>query len=168
VVVRDSCQRDKYPDNTPFDDASLRHLTFKQMKEMENSGLLEIGSHTYASHGNVNIDDDGEMAPALVNRHYNTKEEKLESYTDYIKRVQNDLTRSQQILEKKLGRKDFYFAYPYGLYNDAVYSMVEDSGFSCALSVKIGRVKEDSDLFALPRYGITSGMSLTRFILIIR
>ncbi len=52
-VVMDSVRREIHPDDSPYQPRSLRHLTLAQIKEMVDSGLVEIGSHTYDSHGEI-------------------------------------------------------------------------------------------------------------------
>lgn len=73
------------------------YCTWKELKEMSESGLVSIASHSYShsairSDGSVNLD--------------------------------LELVQSKQILEKKLGIKVRTFVYPYGTYDKAAYPVV--------------------------------------------
>ncbi len=98
VVVRDSQRRQVKPDGTPYQPDSLRHMTFDEMREMVASGLVEIGSHSFDSHGAVNVDHTGKTAPALINLRYYTKTGHLETKEEYTRRVADDLKLSQTVL----------------------------------------------------------------------
>ncbi len=163
VVVRDSQKRQVKPDDTPYQPDSLRHMTFDEMREMVASGLVEIGSHSFDSHGDVNVDHTGKTAPALINLRYYTKTGHLETKEEYTRRVADDLKMSQTVLYQELGREPGYFAYPYGAFTKDLVKIVKDVGFQAALTVKPGRVTSKRQLLTLPRYNVNDDMTLTEY-----
>lgn len=163
IVVRDTERREEQPDETPYADTSLRHMTFEQLREMVASGLVEVGSHTYHSHGDVNVDDAGNTKPALVNYHYNTVTKHLETAEEYQERVMTDLLKSREVLKAQLGKEPAYFAYPYGRYTNELIEIVEGAGFTVALSVKEDRIRSARQILHLPRYAVHNDLSLEDF-----
>ena len=117
------------------------HLTWDQMRELQSSGLVEFGSHTHS-----HID-------AVEN----------------INNLENDILVSIQTLEKELGRRPRYFAYPYGNCTSATNQIVLSCGFHKIFTTRsipvtdgdvqgrhnIWRINEDDGLFKLIIAGIT-------------
>jgi peptidoglycan/xylan/chitin deacetylase (PgdA/CDA1 family) len=91
----------------------LKMLTWAQIKEMQDSGLVEFGSHTM--------------------RHRNLAELPLDE-------VRWELTESKARLEEKLGRETIGFAYPYGsgAYKADVRQAALDAGYRFDFSIKQG------------------------------
>ncbi len=97
------------PETEPW----LHMLTWAQISEMQNSGLIEFGSHTM--------------------RHRNLAELPLDE-------VKWEMSESKKRLEKKLERDILGFAYPYGAgaYKTDVRQAVFDAGYRFDFSVKQG------------------------------
>ena len=124
---------------------------------------MEVGSHTYHSHGDVNVDDAGNTKPALVNYHYNTVTKHLETAEEYQERVMTDLLKSREVLKAQLGKEPAYFAYPYGRYTNELIEIIEGAGFTVALSVKEDRIRSARQILHLPRYAVHNDLSLEDF-----
>ena len=111
------------------------YLTWQQIKEMKDSGLVAFGSHT-CSH------------------------RRLRSLTD--KEITQEITQSKQILEEKLGAPVVSFCYPFGAggFDKRVRPLVFKAGFVLDFSTQKGinpwpwRGKK-SILRAFPRGGET-------------
>lgn len=93
-------------------------VTWEQLKEMKSSGF-EVGSHTL-SHSNL------------------TKKRENESEGAYIKRIEEELVLSKQIIDKKLHQNTMAIAFPYGAYNRQILDLSEKAGYKLGLSVKRG------------------------------
>ena len=90
-------------------------------REMDASGLVEIGSHTYALHNLENggaVYDDG--TPNGIQR--------LEGETDaaFRVRVLEDLQKSYDRLTEELGHAPLCFAYPYGAKEPDAQSLIDE------------------------------------------
>ncbi len=78
------------------------HFTWEQAREMEESGWIEIQSHT-ASHAALGTLDTNQLV--------------------------TELRKSKYAIEKNLGRECDMIAFPYGSYNDAVLNAAERAGY---------------------------------------
>lgn len=84
-------------------------LTWDMCREMNASGLVEIGSHGYATH---NLD---ERKGVPVSGQANGVERKAgESDGDFKSRVLDDLQKSYDRIYAEVGTAPTYFAYPFG------------------------------------------------------
>ncbi|SFV66216.1 Polysaccharide deacetylase [hydrothermal vent metagenome] len=68
-----------------------------------------------------------------------------------LKEVEEEIILAQKRLEKKLGVKHKFFAYPYGEYNERIYNLVRKLGF-IGFGQQSGALNDNSDLAILPRY----------------
>lgn len=84
-------------------------LTWDMCREMNASGLVEIGSHGYATH---NLDGrKGVPVPGQAN---GVERKEGESDADFKYRVLNDLQKSYDRITAEVGTAPTYFAYPFG------------------------------------------------------
>ena len=151
-VIKETQKREE--SGEPFDDKKQPHVTFKEMKAMEDSGVFEIGSHSYNGHGQINVDMKGKTDAFFVNRKVNTKSGHKETREEYLMRINRDIVTSKIILDEKLGNEQRYFVYPYGRCNKDLCMVVEKAGFSCAFTTQAGYVNKHSDLYRLPRLAV--------------
>jgi peptidoglycan/xylan/chitin deacetylase (PgdA/CDA1 family) len=113
------------------------YMSWKQLRQME-AFRGEAGCHTQ-SH------------PRLINL--------------TGKQVEQEIMGSKAIMEKNLGHKVKYFAYPFGLYDDAVRAVAKRAGFGLMLSSDPGSVGLGAEFDCIPRQAVVgSEMSLNDFI----
>ena len=110
---------------------------WKELKEMSDSGLITIGSHT-RSH---------KWLPSL-----GTKE------------LKEELAVSKAMLEKGLGKRIDYLCYPAGAHNDRVKRMAKEAGYLAAVGTNPGRKSRPDDIYAIKRVKI-SRTSRNHFVL---
>lgn len=108
-------------------------LTFKQVKKLQKMGWT-IGCHSL-THSNFG--------------------EELNFKTEIIK--------AKTLLEKKLNKKINYFAYPKGIYNDKIISIIKKSGYKAAFTTKPGIISAKTKLYNVPRLGIDRSHSHSQF-----
>ena len=107
-------------------------MNWDEVREMGESGLIEFGSHTM---NHVLLD----QLPLVE--------------------AQHEICMSMEIIEKKIGKKCIFFAYPNGNYNDRIISLIGNTGLSAALTTKRGYVSSDSTLLALSRIALHEDVS---------
>ncbi len=112
-------------------------LSWAQVKAMEQSGLLTVGSHTLASHGTVPTGP-GKNGPALTSRIYNPVTGQVETTSQYTARVSVDLLHARQILEAETHQPILWFAYPFGSYNQPVEHILSQEGYRYAVLAEWG------------------------------
>ena len=92
------------------DNAASDFITWAMCREMVDSGLIEIGSHTYLLH---NLDErGGSFDPQGVN---GVQRKPEETDGDFQARVLDDIQRSYDLIAEKLEVSPTFFAYPFGL-----------------------------------------------------
>jgi peptidoglycan/xylan/chitin deacetylase (PgdA/CDA1 family) len=77
--------------------------------------------------------------------------------------ARNEIAASKSELESMLGREVRHFAYPYGLYDDAVRAMVPQAGYASACSTRSGFNRQGEDRFLLRRIDVAGTDRLWQF-----
>jgi peptidoglycan/xylan/chitin deacetylase (PgdA/CDA1 family) len=113
--------------------------SWNELREMADSGLVEIGSHTVTH-------------PILA------------SVTDA--EVWQELTASRAQIEEGLGREVRSFCFPNGKpsdYRPHHMRLIKDAGYSCAMVTRFGMVYDGSDVYELPRMGVSAATDALSF-----
>lgn len=129
------------------------HCTWDQLREMADSGLVEVGNHSYNLH---------KGSGSLVG----VKKASGETEEAYRERLTKDLLSAQEAVEKHVGKKPRVFVYPFGAVSKTTPELVQSLGFSMTLTCeeKISSVTRDPNSFYdLGRYLRPSGMSSQDF-----
>ncbi len=117
-------------------DSSGRHmLTWDEMREMQKSGLIEIGSHSFSHPILTRVD----KATAL-----------------------QEVRESKRFIEEKLGEPVETFSYPNGCqgdFDEAIVSMLKDCGYRAAVTMLQGISSRSVDPYRLPRMDVTESNS---------
>jgi len=74
-----------------------------------------------------------------------------------------EIEKSKQVLQQKLGENICFFAYPYGYYNDSIIRMLKDLGFKLAFGLKEGHVNLKNEPFAIERVTIGAEVDMLLF-----
>jgi peptidoglycan/xylan/chitin deacetylase (PgdA/CDA1 family) len=123
------------------------HFSWEQAKEMEDSGFVDIESHTHSSHYKA-----GNLAPLSSPIHGETQ-------MQYENRIKKDLIESRELIKKHLGKTSYALAYPYGSYSPTTLKMANEAGFKVAFTIKEGLVFKTSPQFELNRFNIEHGVT---------
>ena len=113
-------------------------LNNEQILQMQNSGLIEFGSHTL-SHVNLSTINDEQLL--------------------------NELKKSKEEVEKITNQECEAFAYPYGKFDDNIVNSVKRVGYKNATVVKRGLFEQNDDVFTIKRVGILGTESFFDFLL---
>ena len=100
--------------------------TWAQVKEMEQSGLVEVASHTHNLHNGINANPSGGQLPSVIAPEY--KNGKYETEDAYKNRLKSDFTRSVQTLVNHIGKKPRVMVWPYGQFNDIAVQIARQAG----------------------------------------
>lgn len=111
-------------------------LTWDQLKEMLASGLVDVQSHTYW-HPNFR------------------KERAHRSPENYRAFVDDQLTRSKSVLERRLGIKVDMLAWPYGIVDQDLEAAAARAGYISAFGFSGGLAAPGADPFAIPRIPVS-------------
>ena len=128
------------------------YLTWEDIKDMNKSGRIEFGNHTYNMHSNDNRKGCAKLS-------YETEEE-------YAEMFNNDIGLMQSLMKINTGITPVVFAYPFGYISKESVPLLKNLGFSAALNCfeKPNYITHDeSCLFELNRYNRSSKMSTEEF-----
>lgn len=112
------------------------YLSWDQIKELDASGLIEIGDHTMTH-------------PDLT---------ALSTYY-----INQQIGGSKAELESHLGKSVNWFAYPYGAYNNYVVNEVTKAGYLGAVSTNYGGIQDLNSIYLLKRIMADGRFTLDEF-----
>jgi peptidoglycan/xylan/chitin deacetylase (PgdA/CDA1 family) len=118
----------------PFVESHPKILTWEQIEEISNHNI-EIGAHTVT--------------------HPNLQQEKPE-------KVEHEIMKSKEEIEKHLRRTVRFFSYPFGSYTNQIVEIVENAGFEAAVG-GLGTIQESASLFTLNRVQVDRSISFLQF-----
>ena len=125
---------ENYESENRIKEEPYMNITKEQLIELNNSGLVEIGSHT-------------NNHPILANESDNMLEWEIK---DSIER-----------LEKLIGKDIGYFAYPNGQpvldFGDRELKILKETTIKLAFSTDSRKIKEETNNYMVPRIGISKG-----------
>lgn len=160
-VIGVSVGKDKYKSS---DNNITPHFSYEQAREMIDSGLIDIQSHTFDMHQWATF----EKGKARSNIMPLENEEE----TDYISLLKNDISRSQKEILEGTGNGVTALAYPLGKYNTLTEVVLGRMGIKATFTVQTGTntvIKGlPQSLRAMKRYGITENISPEELIKMIK
>jgi peptidoglycan/xylan/chitin deacetylase (PgdA/CDA1 family) len=113
------------------------YMSWGLLKQLESWGG-EVGCHTFSHPRLINLPEKG---------------------------IEREIMGSKDSMEKNLGHKVKYFAYPYGQYDDTVRSIAKRAGFRLMLTSDPGGVGTGTELDRVPRQAVVGAeMGLDVFI----
>lgn len=138
-------------------------LSWEQIKDLKQSALTEIISHTHDLHTGVQSNPQGNSAPASVTRIYSPVSKSYETETEYRQRVVADLKNTVMRFKQELGTIPLGITWPYGRYNALLSREASLLGIKFQLTLNDGpnRVK---DLPLLNRIMVMQDTELDDFV----
>lgn len=142
--------------------------TWAQLREMADSGLVEIASHSYDLHRGVPANPQGNLQPAATARIFDAATGRYESDASWRTRVRADLARNADAIERGTGRKPRAIAWPYGNYNDELVRMAAELGSPVAFALSDGFNTPGVPLSAVRRVLVAHNPALPDFVALVR
>jgi peptidoglycan/xylan/chitin deacetylase (PgdA/CDA1 family) len=100
------------------------HLSIEQLKDLSQSQLITIGSHSFSHADLTRVEDD---------------------------RIEKEIVDSRKILEDITGSQVQYFSYPFGRFNQNITEKVREAGYEAAFCGVPHRFSGSDNLFMIPR-----------------
>ena len=107
-------------------------LKWAEMKEMYDSGFVDIQSHSYNLHNSYN---GGKYEMYTLN---GITKGLIESKAQYVFRVEPDIVKSIELIEENVGNKVTCFSYPYGVYEEDGKEILVNNGIKFAFVTRYG------------------------------
>ena len=129
------------------------HCTWDQLREMADSGLVEVGNHSYDLHKSSG-------------KFVGVRKAVGETEEQYRKRLTGDLEQAQNAIKTGVGAEAKTFVYPFGETSKTTPKLVKEMGFSVTMTCEetiSGITREPDSLYGLGRYLRPSGMSSREF-----
>lgn len=107
-----------------FDNPNYSHLTWSEIKVLQESEYFEIGNHTYNMHN--------------FKPRYGIGKKPSEDYEAYKKSLTEDVSKLEGCFKDKCGFTTNIFAYPFGKYSEESYEILSGLGFKAFLTCNEG------------------------------
>lgn len=135
-------------------------LTWQQIKEMSDSGYVEIASHSYDLHKGILGNPQGNSEPAATTRLYNDKTKTYEGDGAYNKRIYDDLKKNTDLMKAHGVPAPRVMVWPYGRYNMETIRIAKSLGMPITVSLDDGPVYLKKSLSAVNRILVERDMTL--------
>ncbi len=133
---------------------SYSNLTWDEIKELCNGGIIDVQSHTYDLHSN-NKGRNG------------IKMKKYETFEQYSEFLTADALKMKERMIEYTGKAPVAIAYPFGSFSKESADILKNCGikiaFTCEEKVNIIKKEESEWLFRLGRYNRPEGISSESF-----
>lgn len=138
----------------PTSDPAYSHVSWNQIKEINDSGYFEIQNHTYNLH-------------SITKKRNGAKRNKGESLENYRAALTQDIVKLQNKLTEVTGTAPNTFTYPYGSISRESKDILKELGFkatlSCTEGVNLISRNQPEQLFGLKRKNRPHGVSTITF-----
>ena len=136
----------------------LPHFGWNEAREMYQSGLVDIQSHSFDMHGS-GTDNSSDRKGVL----------QIDSESDaaYSTAFMKDCLIEKELIETNVGNKVFVFTYPYGEYSATSEKVLKQLGYkvSLVLGDNISQINRKGDsLYKLKRIIVSQNMSSSELI----
>ncbi len=126
--------------NVTVDDPGKPLLTWEQVREMVQSGLVEVASHSYDLHRGVNANPQGNSQAAAITRLYDDPMLVYETDEQYRERIHTALLKSAEFIFQHVGVRPRVMVWPYGEYNQLAVQASREAGMPMTMGLD-GRLK---------------------------
>ena len=148
------------PLNKPVDFAGTprprgEFLTWQQIREVSQSGLVEIAAHTDANHKGILANPQGNLEPAATTRSFDPKTNGYESEAQFQARMRADVAAISNKIRTVTGKAPRVWVWPYGAADGTSLAVVGEHGYEMALTLEDG-LDDLGNLMNSPRFLVAS------------
>ncbi|WP_207002903.1 poly-beta-1,6-N-acetyl-D-glucosamine N-deacetylase PgaB [Trinickia mobilis] len=126
-------------------------MSWDNLREMADSGLVEIASHTHDMHHGAIANPQGNQLPAASAHLYDASLKRYETDDEYRARIHADLGRSADLIQQRTGVKVRSAVWPYGMYNAALIQASQSLGMQVHFTLDDGPNTPDVPLTKIRR-----------------
>lgn len=129
------------PDETPipYGRAPLTRsnfLAWGEIRDMLQSGLVEIASHSYDLHRGLLANPQGNEQPAAIVRAYDPQHG-YENDLTYHARVEQDLQHNNDLIQARTGVRPRVIVWPYGRYSGETITIATELGMPIGMNLDL-------------------------------
>ncbi|TKC83110.1 poly-beta-1,6-N-acetyl-D-glucosamine N-deacetylase PgaB [Trinickia terrae] len=126
-------------------------MSWDNLREMADSGLVEIASHTHDMHHGALANPQGNELPAASAHLYDPGLERYETDEEYRARIHGDLGHSVDLIKQHTGVTVRSAVWPYGMYNAALIRASQALGMQVHFTLDDGPNTPDVPLTKIRR-----------------
>lgn len=131
-------------------------LSIPQLREISDSGYVEIASHSYDLHRAVPADETGSMIPQIVTLEYRSETNSYQTPKELYRLVENDMKKISDLILRVTGRRPRVHVWPFGRYTKWGARLAEEAGMEFSFVLKGEEENEVTDLPVVFRYLVLS------------
>lgn len=137
-------------------------LTWGQVRELVESGLVEIASHTYDQHKGAMANPQGSKQASIVTHLFNAKTGQYETDVEYENRVRTAMLKSAEFIFQHAGVRPRVMVWPYGEFNNITLAAAHEAGMTMTMGLLDG-LNTLADIPALHRMLIADNPDKDQF-----
>jgi peptidoglycan/xylan/chitin deacetylase (PgdA/CDA1 family) len=139
-------------------------MAWGDLRELQETGVFEIGSHSHDLHYRVDTGVTALPAPVAASR----GEYEFDRYRDWQDVVLDDLATSRTMIRRYVGTEPRYIAWPFGAVNDELDELAREAGFRRSAAMQGGAnvlpgSEGDDGVRWIRRWGISARTSMRSF-----
>lgn len=137
-------------------------MSVAQIREVMDSGLVEIASHSHDLHHGILANPQGDEHSAVTTRLFSSEYEEYEKDEDYRKRIFQEVADSSERLFQLLGIRPRVMVWPYGEYNTIALEAAKQYGMTITMGLNDG-INTLADARVMKRMMITDDINVKQF-----
>lgn len=142
-------------------------LTWKQVRELMQSGLVEVASHSYDLHKGVTANPQGNEQAVATTHAYDPDLRQYEDDEEYRQRVSSAVSKSANFIWQHAGIRPRIMVWPFGEYNEWLLEASRDAGMPHTMALWDG-INTLADLRAMHRLLIADDPDEKQFAQIVK
>lgn len=135
---------------------------WEHLKEMVDSGYVDIASHTYDMHQGHVFNPQGSTHAMASFFKYDATTKSYESEEAFSARVEADLKKNNELIKKHLGKDNSVIVWPYGASNALSRKAAENAGMWIQMSLR-ATLNNAKDLSHIGRGLVLAEMNINQF-----
>jgi biofilm PGA synthesis lipoprotein PgaB len=147
--------------------ASKPLMNVAQIREVMDSGLVEIATHTHDLHHSIPANPQGNEESAVTSRLYSVEYDEYENDDTYRKRIFQEIDKSSERLFQLIGKRPRVMVWPYGEYNAIALDAAKLSGMTLTMGLNDG-VNTLADVTVMKRMMIADDPNAETFAQIVK
>ena len=133
-------------------------MSWKQLREVSESGLVEVASHTFRLHEEITYTPQGNVTASVAVLQYFPDKKRYETVEEYRERLRADFEIQKRLFREKLGFSPRVLVWPYGRFNEIATNEALKNGMLFTFGTEEG-FNSLEDLAAGKRFCISADMA---------